>query len=88
MANRKNPVRSEMPKQSLNMTGTAGEYGHNKPPFSKGQDMGGGGIPTIFYQNIGGKAAERVPGPTQTAGVFGRKARAGTLQRHFGVTDE
>ncbi len=43
--------------------GSAGTYGKNKAPFDKPQSMGGGSIPTKFYEGI--KAS---PVRTATAG--------------------
>ena len=47
-----------------------GQYGANKAPFDKPQSMGGGGIPTKFYDSMSAKAAKTVNASmTGTAGV-------------------
>lgn len=42
----------------------SGSYGANKAPFDKAQSMGGGGIPTKFYDSMSAK-----PATTSNAGA-------------------
>jgi hypothetical protein len=47
-----------------------GEYGANKAPFGKPQSMGGGGIPTKFFDGMSATKANTVNASmTGTAGV-------------------
>jgi hypothetical protein len=90
MAKKRAAVRSEMGGAfpAVSMTGGKGLYGRNKPPFGAPQSMGGGGIPTKFFdESVPHKAASSLT-PTQTAGKLDRMPRPGTVQRKFGVSDK
>jgi len=46
----KRPVVSQMPNpMKVSTTQAPGQYGHNNPPFDQPQSMGGGGVPTKFF---------------------------------------
>jgi hypothetical protein len=86
MAKRKDPVRTNMvggfPK--VGVSGPKGvTEGRNKAPFDAPQSMGGGGVPTVFFVNVGEKVAARFT-PTQTAGANTRPPREGAVQSRYG----
>ncbi len=66
--------------------GATGIYDHNRTPdFDAPHDLGGGGIPLKFYDNLGGAAAIETPTPGQTGSpIVGQPARKGTSQFPYG----
>ncbi len=85
MADSKNPVRSQMGGSAPSPMGVGGGmYGRNKGPFDAPQDMGGGGIPTKFFDGMSDSVAKTMPTPTQTANVQNGPVRPGTKQFPYG----
>ena len=61
-------------------TGSGGVYDHNKAPFDKAHDTGGGGISEKFFDNLGGKSA----GPSQVGPSQQGQKREGTKEYPYG----
>lgn len=84
MAQRTSVVRSQMPRGSVSLTGSPGEYDAGRAPFTRKHDLGNGGIPLKFREDIGAKEARTVlskRGDTGNPAISAPSAQGGVRPR-------